>query len=170
MGHTSAACHNPRPALTPHRPTRSCTLRTCQTCPCTPRTSPKVHPKTGFSCMFWTGCGGGGQRTSELQGKEGRTFSPQRCLLWRSRGFVVPPLRDKVIAALYEAHPGVVHMKALARSYVWWPGIDKQIEDWVKRFQICQESWPAPPKATSCEWESAREPWSRVHVDFAGPF
>lgn len=40
-------------------------------------------------------------------------------------------------------------MKALARSYAWWPGIDKQIEVWVKRCQLCQASWLAPPKATS---------------------
>uniref|UniRef100_A0A670JQT7 Gypsy retrotransposon integrase-like protein 1 n=1 Tax=Podarcis muralis TaxID=64176 RepID=A0A670JQT7_PODMU len=61
-------------------------------------------------------------------------------------------------------------MKALARSYVWWPGIDGEIEAWVKHCQACQESRPDPPRAPVQSWESARAPWSCLHVDFAGPF
>ncbi|XP_053229110.1 uncharacterized protein K02A2.6-like, partial [Podarcis raffonei] len=92
------------------------------------------------------------------------------CLLWRSRVVVPQTLRKRVLTALHETHPGVVRMKALARSYVWWPGIDREIEAWVKHRQACQESRPDPPRAPVQSWESARAPWSRLHVDFAGPF
>ncbi|XP_060117940.1 uncharacterized protein K02A2.6-like, partial [Heteronotia binoei] len=72
--------------------------------------------------------------------------------------------------SLHETHPGIVRMKALARSYVWWPGMDGEIETWVRRCQTCQESRPEPPSAPATRWESTRKPWSRLHIDFAGPF
>ena len=29
---------------------------------------------------------------------------------------------------LYAAYPGILHMKELARSSVWWPGFNPEIE------------------------------------------
>ena len=55
-------------------------------------------------------------------------------------------------------------MKALGRSYVWWPGMDAEIENLVKSCSTCQESRPSPPA------ERPSEPWSRLHLDYTGPF
>ena len=39
---------------------------------------------------------------------------------------VIPSkLREKVLEELHESHPGIVRMKAVASSHVWWPGIDE---------------------------------------------
>ncbi|XP_060092539.1 uncharacterized protein K02A2.6-like, partial [Heteronotia binoei] len=92
------------------------------------------------------------------------------CLLWGSRVVIPPPLQRRVLESLHETHLGIVRMKALARSYVWWPGMDGEIESWVRRCQTCQESRPEPPSAPATRWESTRKPWSRLHLDFAGPF
>ncbi|XP_015263543.1 PREDICTED: uncharacterized protein K02A2.6-like [Gekko japonicus] len=92
------------------------------------------------------------------------------CLLWGDRVVVPSALRQGVLRALHEAHPGIVRMKGLARSYVWWPGIDAEVEAWVKRCQTCQAVRPSPPGAPHSSWESTRTPWSRLHIDFAGPF
>ncbi|XP_060548718.1 uncharacterized protein K02A2.6-like [Pantherophis guttatus] len=61
-------------------------------------------------------------------------------------------------------------MKGLARSYVWWPSMDADITEWVGRCQPCQESRSDPPTAPVREWERPQGPWSRIHIDFAGPF
>ncbi|XP_060094731.1 uncharacterized protein K02A2.6-like, partial [Heteronotia binoei] len=115
------------------------------------------------------------------EGNMGEDFKPYKvrreelaahkgCLLWGSRVVIPPPLQRRVLESLHETHPGIVRMKALARSYVWWPGMDGEIESWVRRCQTCQKSRPEPPSAPATRWESTRKPWSRLHLDFAGPF
>ena len=45
---------------------------------------------------------------------------------------IVPPQgRAQAIAVLHEAHPDISRMKALARGYVWWPNMDRELEDAV---------------------------------------
>ena len=60
-------------------------------------------------------------------------------------------------------------MKALARSYVWWPNIDSHIERTVSFCNTCQSMRSAPPTAQIHPWVFPARPWSRIHVDFAGP-
>ncbi|KAL5473006.1 hypothetical protein EMCRGX_G027446 [Ephydatia muelleri] len=61
-------------------------------------------------------------------------------------------------------------MKNRARSYVWWPGLDSNVEELVKSCPQCQEAKSAPPKAPLYPWVWPSRPWERIHVDFAGPF
>jgi len=103
------------------------------------------------------------QRKTELSVEEG-------CLLWGSRVVVPPQGRSKVLMELHEAHPGVSRMKALARSYVWWPGMDQGIEQEVKTCETCQQHQVAPAEAPLHPWEWPGQPWSRLHIDYAGPY
>ena len=92
------------------------------------------------------------------------------CILWGARVVVPQQGRKAVLDELHETHPGCSKMKALARSYVWWPKMDSDIENMIKHCQVCQESRPSPPTAPLHPWEWPSKPWSRLHLDFAGPF
>ena len=84
---------------------------------------------------------------------------------------MVPPQGcEAVLEELHETHPGCGKMKALARSYIWWPKMDKDIEELVKGCTVCQETRSSPPVAPLHPWQWPSEPWSRIHLDFAGPF
>jgi len=91
----------------------------------------------------------------------------QNCVIWGCRVVVPTSLRSSVLDLLHEAHPGVVKMKYLARSFVWWPGIDQDVEQKVKSCLACQVSLPATPKVPLQTWPYASRCWERVHVDFA---
>ncbi|KAI7813566.1 hypothetical protein IRJ41_020631 [Triplophysa rosa] len=105
-------------------------------------------------------------------------FSSRRDQLSVCRGTLMCGLRvvipsklcRKMLDNLNEGHLGTVKMKNLARSYMWWPGIDKQIEDLTKACSGCQKVQNSPPLAALHPWEWPSTPWQRVHIDFSGPF
>ncbi|KFD64011.1 hypothetical protein M514_12797 [Trichuris suis] len=99
-----------------------------------------------------------------------RDHGAQKLLAMGKRVIIPEKVRSRVLKLLHETHPGTVRMKALARSYVWWPRLDNDIEDTVKKCRVCQETRNAPNRAPVNPWERAERPWSRLHVDFAGPF
>jgi transposase InsO family protein len=94
----------------------------------------------------------------------------QGCLMWGMRVIVPTKLRNYVLEELHSGHQGVVKMKSLARSYVWWPGIDKDIEQITKQCPGCQENQSMPRSAPLHPWEWPTTPWQRIHIDYAGPF
>lgn len=60
-------------------------------------------------------------------------------------------------------------MKGLARSFVFWPGIDADIENIARTCVECGKHAYAPPKYHKHNWEYPKEPWERIHIDYAGP-
>ena len=92
------------------------------------------------------------------------------CLLWGARVVIPMKLQDQVLDELHDSHPGITRMKMLARSYVWWPKIDQDIENRVRQCAGCEEvRSERPPSVFLHPWEHTRNPWERVHLDFAGP-
>ena len=61
-------------------------------------------------------------------------------------------------------------MKQLACSYVWWLELDSAIEEKVKSCCACQSSRNSPQVSPLHLWEWPEEPWTRIHIDYAGPF
>lgn len=70
-------------------------------------------------------------RKNELSIKNG-------CVLWWARVVLQKSGRDRVLGQLHQCHLGVSRMKALARSNVWRPKLDKKVVNTVKACEICQ--------------------------------
>ena len=90
-------------------------------------------------------------------------------ILWGHR-VVIPDnteMRNRIIDELHGTHPGIVKMKALARSYAWWPGIDRDLERKVRTCSVCQAEQRSPQAAPIHPWEFPEKPWMRLHIDYA---
>ena len=59
-------------------------------------------------------------------------------------------------------------MKSLMRNYVYWPKMDNDIRDMIEKCKGRALAAKAPP-TTFKPWPKTEQPWSRIHVDFAGP-
>ena len=59
------------------------------------------------------------------------------CLSWGRRVIIPLKFQKRLLEELHECHPGMCRMKALAMSFVWWPGIDLDIEDKGRLCHVC---------------------------------
>ena len=87
------------------------------------------------------------------------------CLLWGNRVVVPAAGQASVLEELHFAHPGATQMKQLARTMVWWSGIDKDIEHTVKSCEECQHHQNLPAAAPIQPWRWPTRQWARVHAD-----
>ena len=86
------------------------------------------------------------------------------CVLWGMRVIIPDKWRKKVLNEVHRDHPGICKMKHFARSYIWWPGINKDIESFVKSYTDYLAVRPAVAPLHPWAWPS------RLHMDFVGPF
>lgn len=94
----------------------------------------------------------------------------QGCLIWGYRVIVPKALREMVLREIHDGHPGIVKMKQIARNYVFWEGLDADIERVSAQCAACVSQRAAPPAAPLHSWPWPAEPWARLNVDFLGPF
>lgn len=92
------------------------------------------------------------------------------CILLGTRVYIPTKFRKQILEELHLGHIGMVKMKSLARSHVYWPGINQDIENMVKNCTSCIEVSKNPQKVPTHYWEYPTKPWERIHIDHAGPF
>lgn len=94
----------------------------------------------------------------------------QGCLMLGYRVVIPSKSRKQILDELHSTHLGIVKMKAVARSYVWWPKIDAHIENVVKSCKYCMQLRQNPKKSELIPWSRPSGVWQRIHIDFFGPY
>lgn len=88
-------------------------------------------------------------------------------IFYNERLLVPEQFRAKILGQLHHTHPGIVRMKALARSYVYWPGMDADIEAKVRNCVNCATAERSPVKTHLASWPLSTYTWERIHIDYA---
>ncbi|UYV84599.1 K02A2.6-like [Cordylochernes scorpioides] len=89
----------------------------------------------------------------------------QKCIFLENRMVIPKSLHEKVLQLLHESHAGTNKMKMMARSSIWWPGMDSSIEIITKNCRTCLSNESLPPQRTE-SWPKYAGPWRRVHMDY----
>lgn len=92
------------------------------------------------------------------------------CLFWGYRIVIPTALIPKMLNFLHSTHMGVVKMKSMARECCWWPQQGTHLEDVVRECEACLMTRSDPPRQELLTWERPKDVWSRLHIDFFGPF
>lgn len=90
----------------------------------------------------------------------------QGCVLWGTRVIIPPKYRNRMLEELHETHQGICRTKAYARSYIWWPSLDSQIEEYLKSCESCQMFRNKPAHAPLHPWKFPARAWQRIHIDY----
>ena len=98
---------------------------------------------------------------------EDSLISENGCLFHGSRLIIPRSLRAQILDLLHLGHFGKERMKQLARSVVYWPRINNDIEEIARTCVACAEQQNKPTKAANHPWMLPERPWSRVHMDHA---
>ena len=59
---------------------------------------------------------------------------------------VLKAIREQLLSKLHKAHVDMERMKKLARRFVWWPGIDRDIESVLRNCENCAVHADRPPE------------------------
>ena len=89
------------------------------------------------------------------------------CLFYGFRVIIPSTLRHDILKLLDLGHFGMQRMKQLARSTVYWPRIDFDIEDLCRKCTSCGQFQNKPAKPSIHPWMMPEKPWSRLHLDHA---
>ena len=89
------------------------------------------------------------------------------CITWGNRVIIPNKLRTKVLELIHASHIGVGGMKSVARSFVYWPGLDRDIEQVAQMCPACNKYGKSLPSNPDHPWIRSTRPFQRVHVDFA---
>ena len=73
-------------------------------------------------------------------------------MLWGIRVLILEKLRRLVLEMLHEGHLGILWMKSLVRSYLWWLGLDGDLE---KLGKVCVQR----QKKQNLPVASSLHPW-----------
>ncbi|XP_058125134.1 uncharacterized protein K02A2.6-like [Anopheles ziemanni] len=107
------------------------------------------------------------QSITKYQPFQNELYIQGRMLLKQEKIVLPKALCNRALMIAHRGHPGMSTMKNFLRQGLWWPGMDRDVESFVKSCPECQlvtkTSTPLPITLT----ELPKNPWEYISMDFA---
>ncbi|XP_026054529.1 uncharacterized protein K02A2.6-like [Carassius auratus] len=87
-------------------------------------------------------------------------------LLFKGEKIIIPhALRAEMLERIHTGHMGIERSKQRARDILFWPGMNKQIEEMVERCTTCLERRKSNAKEPMISHQIPERPWQVVATD-----
>jgi ribosomal protein L21E len=93
-----------------------------------------------------------------------------KTLLFRNKIVIPPSLQDQILSIAHEGHQGIVRTKQRLRQKVWWSGLNKDVEDFIRCCHGCQVVGALPNKTPVTMTPIPEDAWLMIGCDLCGPF
>ena len=80
-------------------------------------------------------------------------------ILKRGRIVIPSAMRPEILKKLHVSHLGIVKCRERARDIVFWPGMNKAIEEMITKCDTCQEYQPSNSKEPMVKGQIPTKPW-----------
>ena len=87
-------------------------------------------------------------------------------LVFRGERLVIPKsLRSQIKKDIHCGHQGIESCLRRAREHVFWPGMNKEVKEWIQTCEACREFEQTPCKETLISHEIPDSPWQKIAAD-----
>ena len=87
-------------------------------------------------------------------------------ILMKGERIIIPTsCRDSILADLHKSHEGANRSLSLARTCLYWPGMEADVMDYIKQCVTCINNAKMPVE-TLCPHEVPARPWIKIGMDF----
>ena len=87
-------------------------------------------------------------------------------LVFRGERLVIPKsLRSQIKKDIHCGHQGIQSCLRRALEHVFWPGMNKEVKEWIQTCEACREFEQTPCKETLISHETPDSPWQKIATD-----
>lgn len=87
-------------------------------------------------------------------------------VIFKNKLVLIPfSLQNNMLKLIHEGHLGIDRCKRRARDVLFWPGITKDIENYVRKCKICEENSNKPSKEPMIPIPIPNIPWNKIGTD-----